>query len=78
MLVSVKLLTYPSPNLTKPSPALTQQESTDNKLGLMLCQGRARCAVAQILNSPITFVLLYSSKGHLFHGTPFLVSKESS
>ena len=37
MLVSEQLLTYPTPNLTKPSPPQTQQESTDNKLGLMLC-----------------------------------------
>ena len=36
MLVSEQLLTYPFPHLTKPTPPLIQQESTDNKLGLML------------------------------------------
>ena len=34
MLVFEQLLTYPSPNLTKPTAPLTQQESTDNKLVL--------------------------------------------
>ena len=32
-----------------PTPSLTQQQSIDNKLGLMLRQGRGRWAVAQIL-----------------------------
>ena len=29
-------------------PPLKQQQSTDNKLGLMLGQGRGRCEIAQI------------------------------
>ena len=33
-----------------PTPPLTQQQSTDNKVGLMLSlPGRDRCAVSQIL-----------------------------
>ena len=32
-----------------PTPPLTRQQSIDNKLGLMLGQGRGRWAVAQIL-----------------------------
>ena len=41
MSVSEKLHTYPSPP--------TQQRQKNNKLGLMLGQGRGRCAVDQIL-----------------------------
>ena len=36
-------------NNCAPTPALTQQQSTDNKPGLMLGKWRGRCAVAQIL-----------------------------
>ena len=43
MSVSGQLYTFPLP----PSP--TQQQSTDNKLGLMLCQRRSRRVVASIL-----------------------------
>ena len=32
-----------------PTPPLTQQQSIDNKLGLMLGEGRGRWAVVQIL-----------------------------
>ena len=32
-----------------PTPPLIQQQSTDDKVGLMLGQGRGRCAVVQIL-----------------------------
>ena len=31
------------------APPLTQQQSTDNKLGLMLGRGRGTCALARIL-----------------------------
>ena len=31
------------------TPPLTQQQSTDNKLGLMLGRGRGTCALARIL-----------------------------
>ena len=38
-----------------PTPPLTQQQSTDNKQGLMLGQGRSRCAVGQILTLSLSF-----------------------
>ena len=37
------------PSNCPPAPPLTQQQSIDNKLGLMLGQGRGKWAVAQIL-----------------------------
>ena len=51
-----------------PTPPLIQQQSTDDKVGLMLGQGRGRCAVVQTLTWISFFsILVFFSSIHFPH-----------